>query len=171
MEITDKFLRIDNHACDEGYKWWLYNEKPTDVIATAKKLNSEDHNDWASWLIVRFMSNEQKVQYAIFSAEQVIDIFEKKYPNDDRPRKAIEAAKNYLKDKSKKKAYAADAADAAAYAAYAADAAYAAAAADAAYAAAAAAAADAAAYAGAYAYAAAYAGAILDFQEIIRSLS
>ena len=122
MEITDKFLRIDNHACDEGYKWWLDNEKPTDVISTAKKLNSEDHNDWANWLIVRFMSNEQKVQYAIFSAEQVIDIFEKKYPNDDRPRKAIEAAKNYLKDKSKKKADAAYAAYAAAYAAAAADA-------------------------------------------------
>ena len=120
MEITDKFLRIDNCACDSGYQWWLENDKPTDVIATANKLNSEDHNDWANWLIVRFMTHEQKVQYAIYAAEQVIDIYEKKYPDDDRPRKAIEAAKNYLKDKSKKKADAA-------YAAYAAHAAYAAA--------------------------------------------
>jgi hypothetical protein len=147
MKITEKFLRIDNHACDEGYKWWLDNNNPTDVIATAKKLNSDDHNDWANWLLVRFMTHEQKVKYAIFAAEQVIDIYEKKYPGDDRPRKAIEAARNYLKDKSLKNknaaataAYAADAAadaaaayaaDAAATAAYAADAA-----ADAAYAAA-----------------------------------
>ena len=147
MEITEKFLRIDNHVCDEGYKWWLYNEKPTDVIATAKKLNSEEHNDWANWLIVRFMSNEQKVQYAIYAAEQVIDIYEKKYPDDDRPRKAIEAAKNYLKDKSLENKNAAYAAAAAAV-----DAAYAAV--DAAYAAAAA-----AAYAAYTAYAAAAAAA------------
>jgi hypothetical protein len=169
MEITEKFLRIDNHACDRGYQWWLENDKPTDVIATAKRLNSDDHNDWANWLIVRFMTHEQKVQYAIFAAEQVIDIYEKKYPDDDRPRKAIEAAKNYLKDKSlenKNAAYAAAydaayaayaAADAYAYAAAddAADAAYvAAAAADAAYAAAAAAASYAYAAAAAAAYAA-----------------
>ena len=129
MEITERFLRIDNHACDEGYQWWLDNEEPSDVITTAKKLNSDGHNNWSNWLIVRFMSHEQKVQYAIFAAEQVIEIYEKKYPNDDRPRKAIEAAKNYLKDKSLKNkkaaaaAYAAAAADAAAAAAAAADAA------------------------------------------------
>jgi hypothetical protein len=158
MEITDKFLRIDNRACDSGYQWWLENDKPTDVITTANKLNSEDHNDWANWLIVRFMTHEQKVQYAIFAAEQVIDIYEKKYPDDDRPRKAIEAVKNYLKDRSKKNA--ADAA-AAAYAAYAAAAAaaYAAAYAAAAAAAAAYAAADAVADAAAAAYAAAAAAA------------
>ena len=128
QKITEKFLRIDNNACESGYQWWLDNKKPADVIATAKKLNAEDHNNWANWLIVRFMPHEQKVQYAIFAAEQVIDIYEKKYPNDDRPRKAILSAKNYLKDKSlKNKKAAADAA--AAYAAYAAAAAAAAAAA------------------------------------------
>jgi hypothetical protein len=141
MEITEKFLRIDNNACDSGYKWWLDNNKPTGVIETARKLNAEAHNDWANWIIVRFMTHEQKIQYAIFAAEQVIDIYEKKYTNDARPRKAIESAKNYFKDKSvknKKAAYAAaDAAAAAAAAAYAAaDAAAAAAAAAAAYAAA-----------------------------------
>ena len=48
--------------------------------------------------------------YAIFAAEQVIGFFEKKYPEDKRPRKAIEAAKDYLKDpsdKNKAAAYAA----------------------------------------------------------------
>ena len=61
--------------------------------------------------------------YAIYAAEQVIGIFEKKYPIDKRPRKAIEAAKAYLKRpcaETKKAAYAAAyAAYAAAYAAYA----------------------------------------------------
>jgi len=98
---------------------------------------------------VRVMTYKQYVSYAIFAAEQVIDIYEKKYPKDTRLRAAIAAAKKCIKDPSdgNKKAAAAYDADAAAYAAaYDADAA--------AYAAAYAAyAADAAAYA---AYAAAY---------------
>jgi len=36
---------------------------------------------------------EDSVKLAIFAAEQVIEIYEKKYPNDKRPREAIEAAK------------------------------------------------------------------------------
>jgi len=105
------------------------------------------------------------VKLAIFCAERVLHLFEEKCPNDDRPRKAIEAAKSgnaaAYADAAAKAAYAADAADAAAKAAYADDAADAAdaaakAAASAAYAAyadayAAYAAADAAAKAGAYA--------------------
>jgi hypothetical protein len=80
-----------------------------------------------------------QVAFAILCAESVLHIYEEKYPDDARPRKAIEAAKEYLKnptadayasDAAADAAYAAThAADAAAYASYAADAAYAAAAA------------------------------------------
>ena len=56
--------------------------------------------DWANWLVVRLMNHEQQIQYAIYAAEQVIDIYEKQYPGEDRPRKAIEAAKEYLKAKT-----------------------------------------------------------------------
>jgi hypothetical protein len=163
MELTEKFLRIDNHACEEGYQWWLDNDQPSDLLPTLYKLTEDNHNDWANWVIVRFMTHEQKVQYAIFAAEQVIDIYEKKYPTDGRPRKAIEAAKNYLKDKSltnKEAAYAAAHAAAHAYDAAAYTTAYAAAHATA-YAAAHAAAHayDAAAYAAYAAHAAAHAAA------------
>ena len=98
------------------------------------------------------MNDKQK---AIAWAEYVLPIFEAKYPEDNRPRKAIVAAKN----KTDYADYADDAAYAAASAAYADDAAYAAyAAAYAAYAAASAAAAYAAyAAASADASAAAYA--------------
>ena len=78
--------------------------------------------------------------FAIDCAERVLPIFEAKYPNDQRPRQAIQAAKDYMAGKITREAlraaaYAAYAADAAAYAAYAACAAYAADAACAAYAA------------------------------------
>ena len=48
------------------------------------------------------MNKNQKVQYAIFAAEKVIYLFENKYPDDGRPRKAIEAAKKYVKNPCKK---------------------------------------------------------------------
>jgi hypothetical protein len=116
MKITEKLLRIDYHACDSGYQWWLDKGKPSDGIPTLKQLINDNHNDWANWLIVRLMTRENKIKYAVYAAEQVISIYEKKYPNDDRPRKAIQAAKNYLKVKSVKNKKA-DAADAAATAA------------------------------------------------------
>ena len=87
-------------------------------------------------------ANLVKVAFAILCAESVLKVYEDKYPTDDRPRKAIEAAKEYLKNPSANAAHAAyaaaNAAHAAAYAAHAAYAAYAAAnaAANAAYAAA-----------------------------------
>jgi len=156
--ITTKFLESHN-ACKAGMVWVTKNKLiGMPAIDFLNKLIEADKLDWANWLIVRVMNKKQKVQYAIFAAEQVIDIYEKKYPTDDRPRKAIEAAKEYLAHPSVKNKTAAKTADAAAtaYAAtatYAADAAavYAADAA-AAYAAAYAAAAYAAAYAAATAY-------------------
>ena len=108
------------------------------------------------------LSHVDKVRFAVFSADQVIDIYEAKYKNN-KPRLAIDAAKLFIKEpteENKEKCKdAAAAADADAYA-YAAAAAYAYAAAAAAYAAAAADAyaAAAAAYAAAAA-AAAYAAA------------
>ena len=167
MKITNKFLK-EKSACVEGFKWvneqGIVGQEHTEFI---KYLLAHDHFDYANWLITQILKKDGLVRYAIFAAEQVLDIFEKKYTGDNRPRKAIEAAKEYLKTHSKS---AADAAYAAAYAARAAanaaaNAAYAAAraAANAAYAAAYAAAdaADAAAYAANAAYAAADAAAEL----------
>jgi len=104
-------------------KAWL--KEHTGIGATAgkilKDLMEEKQWDYFRWLVVRVMSHAQKVEWAVFSAEQVIDIFEKKYPNDQRPRKAIQAAKDWLCNPSVESSAAARearrAADAAAYAA------------------------------------------------------
>jgi len=145
--ITKEWLR-EKRACAEGYDWFV-RQHARDEVKVLEHLIAEEKFDWANWLIVRRMARPQYLQYAVFAAEKVIDIFEKKYPNDKRPREAIEAARKCIEDDTQEnRAYAADAAayayayDAAAYAAYAA--------------------ADAAAYAYAYdaaAYAAAYAAA------------
>lgn len=63
-------------------------------------------------------TQKDSVALAIYAAELVIKMYEKEYPNDDRPRKAIEAAKKWLKKPSVYAAHAAHAAYAAAHAAY-----------------------------------------------------
>jgi hypothetical protein len=151
MKITEQKLKELN-ACQSGIDW--FNKQKT---TNPKKLFNAALKEYKygdiNWVLTHLMNKKQKVTYAIFAAELVIDIFESKYPND-------KTAKAYLKNPCKKtNAYAAAAAaadDAYAYAYTAAAAAYAAYAADAAAADAAAAYA-AAAYAAdaAYAYAAA----------------
>ena len=124
MEINKGWL-ISKGACTAGIDWFA-NQGKTDGIEIVKQLILECQYQWANWLIVRLLdSKKKKIQYAIFAAELVIDVFERKYPTDPRPRRAIEAARIHLNNPTaENKAATADAA----YAAYAAaDAAYAAA--------------------------------------------
>ena len=157
-EITNDFL-TDTGACDDGIAWWR-KEQNHETFTILNRLIETHNLNWANWLIVRVMERKQKNKYAVFAAQQVLDIYEKKYPDDLRPRKAIDAALKCIGNDTEENRNASGAAAGAA-AESAADAA-AGAAADAAYAAAYAAyaAAGAAAYAAAYAaYAAADAAA------------
>jgi hypothetical protein len=131
MKIAEEWLREKN-ACKDGIRWFL-NQKETDPAKIIKQfVKKEEHLDWANWLIVRIMSYKQYVSYAVYAAEQVLHIFEDKFP-DDRPRRAIKAAKKCVEDPSEEnRKIALDAADAAnsaanaAYNAFASSAAYAA---------------------------------------------
>ena len=123
MKIDLKWLKEKN-ACSSGVEWWQA-QKEKDGVKVVKALIKADKLDYAGWLIVRIMDYKEYVGYAIFAAEQVIDIFEKTYPADNRPRLAIAAAKKCLDNPTKENkatAYAAvNATRAAAAAAYAAD--------------------------------------------------
>jgi hypothetical protein len=113
QKITLEFLK-EKKACQDGY----------DFVASLKTESSEiifkaliEHNlQWANWLIARVLDRKNRIRYAVFAAEQVIDIYEKKYPDKKKPRNAIEAAKKVLEDDSEINR------NAAAYAAYAASA-------------------------------------------------
>jgi hypothetical protein len=116
-KITKQFFKKIN-AC-EGHKGWFEENnmygKPADIVI--KLLIRQNYERHANWLIARCFNKKQAVMYAVYSAEQVIKIYEKIYPNDDRPRKAIEAAKKYLKNPCKRTKNACAAACAAAVAA------------------------------------------------------
>ena len=64
-------------------------------------LEKEKYN-WAGWLISRMLNKKKNVMFAVFSARLALHLFEKEYPDDDRPRKAIEAAERYVKRQTKK---------------------------------------------------------------------
>ena len=76
------------------------------------------------WCLTKTGNKQLCVAIAIAFAEDVLNIFESKYPSDTRPRKAIEAATQYIALGNANAAYAAvayatnaaNAADAAAYA-------------------------------------------------------
>ena len=126
MEITKKWLDKQG-ACADGVEWFIESKfEGIEGIALVKK-TMKKKMDWANWLVVRLMTHDQQIKYAIFAAEQVIHRYEEKYNDDKRPRWAIEAAKKYLADKTEQNKKAADAAYAAAHAAHAANAANAAA--------------------------------------------
>ena len=85
-----------------------------------------DKSCWEEMRVIKayHWTKQDSIEFAIYAAELVIDIYEKKYPNDKRPREAIEAAKKYVEALKSGDTDAADAAYAAAdAAAYAADAA------------------------------------------------
>ena len=108
MKITKQWLKKKG-ACDEGYEMFV-NKKETDLKKICKGLIEINKLDWVNWLVTRKMNQKQCVQYAIFAAEQVLGNYEKEFPNDERPRLAIEAAKKYFKIPSEKNKSAAESA-------------------------------------------------------------
>jgi hypothetical protein len=94
--INLQFL-ASKKACKDGIEYFKENY-PDEISAKELILDliSKNKHRWAHWLITRLLTKETRIKYAIFAAEQVLYIFEDKYPEDDRPRKAIEAAKEYL---------------------------------------------------------------------------
>ena len=95
--ISIKSLKEMN-ACKYGIEWYNKNKKKT-MLETLNQTDNESIN-YCNWYITKVLNKDNKNRYAIYAAEQVIDIYENKYPNDDRPRKAIEAAKNYLNNQT-----------------------------------------------------------------------
>jgi hypothetical protein len=151
MILTTTFnLLREKSACTSGYKTLAKHLGGVNVYGADKEINlltilESNGFDDAAWSLRATVQDADSVKRLIAAdfAESVLHIFESRRPGDDRPRKAIQAARDFANGEinAEEMRVARAAADAAAYAA--------------AYAAAA----DAAAYAAAYAAYAAYAAA------------
>ena len=124
--ITKEWLK-EKSACKDGYEWSIKTLKDKSMLCDKfiKALIKDEKYHWASWVLVRAFDKPNNVKYAIFAAEQVLHIYEKKYPNNNKPLLAIEAAKKWLYEPTEENRAAAYTAAYAAYTAYT-DAAYAA---------------------------------------------
>lgn len=96
MIITTDWLK-EQGACSDGMDWFSLQPQ-TDGRAVVESLISAEKMEWANWLITRMLDHKCRIIYAVFAAEQVLDIFEKQYPGDKRPRLAIEAARMVIKN-------------------------------------------------------------------------
>jgi hypothetical protein len=135
-----------HEPCTEGYRW----AKENNIASLAEAFAKLGRPDWWLWLARAYgvvLDKPRLVTFAADCAERALPKFEERYPDDKRPRQAIDAARAWVTCPSPAyaataaayaAAYAAATAATDAYAAYTADA-------DAAY----------AAYAAAYAAAAA----------------
>src|ERR1700677_2536539 len=99
MKITKEKLK-KLKACEDGYAWYIENGS-SDLLKTLVKVNKY-RTEWARWLFTRLMTRKQNIEIAIFAAELALPLFEARYPDDLRPRKAIEAARAVLKSDTKK---------------------------------------------------------------------
>ena len=117
-KITIDVLK-EYRACNEAVEMFGERTKgEVESIRLLRLLIKDKKYDWANWLIIRVMNHQQFLAYAIYAAEQVLDNFEKKFPNDNRPRLAIEAAKKVLKRDTKKNRSAAESAARSAWSAW-----------------------------------------------------
>ena len=108
QQITTELLQ-SLHACQSGIDLVAtYPDK--DHEAVIRRLVADGRWDWANWLLPRLMDYRGYVSYAVYAAELVLPIYEEKYPDDKRPRKAIEAAKRCIDNPSKKNKEVAEAA-------------------------------------------------------------
>ena len=100
MNISKDWLE-NKGACVEGMSW--FNEKynhEVDSNCLFDTLIEDGEIQWANWLIVNLLSKENCIKYAIYAAELALPVFEKVHPKDDRPRIAIDCAKNCIETKA-----------------------------------------------------------------------
>ena len=87
---------LKHEACEEGAKW----AKGKSLEQTWAQL---ERADWMMWLYRQSKKINKKacVKIAVFCAEQSLINYEKAYPNDNRPRLAIEAARTVIEKDTK----------------------------------------------------------------------
>ncbi len=105
--------------CSKGiYQAFSYvqGEYLAEVEVKGRSIKQNDKECWEKMRLVKVYKwkKTDSVLFSIYASRLVLKIYEDKYPSDNRPRKAIEAAENWIKKPTKKNK---NAAYAAAYAA------------------------------------------------------
>ena len=116
LKLCENGLHASDNALDSLE--YIYGDRWFIVEARGTILKDEDKFVASEMRLVKELDVKKiLVPFACFAARRCLKFFEEKYPNDSRPRNAIEAAENYVKNPSEKNRAPARAARAAAEAA------------------------------------------------------
>lgn len=105
--ITDKWLE-KHRACPEARRW-VVEQDSRNVDSLFKQAINQEKYDLINWYLIEAFTEKQLVEYAIYCAELCLPNYEKIY-DDKLPREAINAAKVWLKNPTKKNQKLADSA-------------------------------------------------------------
>ncbi len=98
--MTTTLNKIKAHSpCEDGWNKLLNHLGKThaddEPLSIATIIQSNGIKD-AVWALRAVEGKDKEIRlFAADCAESVLHIYEKKYPNDDRPRKAVQAARDY----------------------------------------------------------------------------
>ncbi len=102
MKIYTTLNQIKNHIpCEYGWELLLLSLNKTEADNEPIDLLSILESNGVCDCIWAFRTTEDYLIYRLIAAdiaESVLYLFEKEYPNDDRPRKAIQAAKDFANE-------------------------------------------------------------------------
>jgi len=95
MNKSDLQFLKKNHACKSEMAWL----KKGKYQSLQKAWTDCENSLWMLWLLEKkkLLDKKTAMRLAIIFAKDVLPIFEAKYPDDRRPRRAIEAVESYLK--------------------------------------------------------------------------
>ena len=103
METSARLLKKMG-VCSEGVDWFRenYGAKTVNAVdALRLSLKQNKHSD-CNWFLSTALNRGNKIRYACYAAKQVLEIFEEQYPNEKRPRQAINAALKCIKNDTDK---------------------------------------------------------------------
>jgi len=119
LRITNEYIKSLS-PCTNRFNNYIQHYENTDFsIAEFLKLDNITYSD-KLWVWKKFATINEAAMFGLYCADSVLHIFQNRYPNDDRPRLALEAVREYLADPSLENKEKCKATAAAAYAAYAA---------------------------------------------------
>jgi Immunity protein Imm5 len=99
MRITTELVKSFN-PCDDRFNNYKTNYPNSDLhIVDFLKLENITYSD-KIWLWKKVATINEAALFGLKCAESVLHIFEEKYPNDTRPRQALESIKVYLDNPS-----------------------------------------------------------------------
>ena len=89
----------ENKMCADGYSWWKGTIDAPDIDASIKKLKDEKKYEWCMWIVIKIMSDDDQIDFAIYAFEQMIN---KAAPLDKDLKAALDFARAGLFDSTLK---------------------------------------------------------------------